>query len=112
MTTKQESLESKNAYIIIVTLSVLALMFTVQPWVYASSNNDDDDDDDSSNGQTENRGIIGNFADGRQAGLADGASDYRSGYAEFARCPGGSLDYCAGYDNGYHDGYSSARKVG
>lgn len=86
-------------------------MFTVQPAaVYASSNNDKDDDGDS--GQTENRGIIGNFADGRQAGLADGASDYRNGYAEFARCPGGSLDYCAGYDNGYHDGYSSARKVG
>ena len=95
-----KSLDDKKMYLV-VAMVLSTVLFAVQQYVVASDG-----------GQTENRGIIGNFADGRQAGIADGASDYRNGYGEFARCPGGSLDYCAGYDNGYHDGYSSARKVG
>lgn len=71
------------------------------------SNNNDNSGDSKSNGQTQNRGIIGNIEDGPRDGLEDGAADYRSGRAEFARCPGGSLDYCTGYDLGYHDGYNS-----
>jgi len=77
-----------------------------------SDNNNDDNGNSRSGGQTENRGLLGNYADGHHAGLADGADDYRNGRAAFARCPGGSLDYCAGYNFGYNEGYDAARKVG
>jgi hypothetical protein len=114
MISELRSLNNKNTYVLVLAMALFTGIFTAQQYVLASSNSDGDDDssDSSSSGQTENRGIIGNFADGRRDGLADGASDYRNGIEEFARCPGGSLDYCAGYDNGYHDGYDSARKVG
>ena len=95
-----KNLGIRGMYFLVLALFLSTGILTTQQFVLASS------------GQSEDRGLIGNFADGREAGLADGASDYRNGYGEFARCPGGSLDYCAGYDNGYHDGYQSARKVG
>jgi hypothetical protein len=58
MTTKQVSADFKSVYMVIVTLSMLAPMFTLQPWVYASSNNDDDDDDynDNDNSDSDNDG--------------------------------------------------------
>jgi hypothetical protein len=62
--------------------------------------------------QSQDRGLVGNFADGQQDGLAAGAADYRNGNEKYAYCPGGTPDYCAGYTLGYNDGYDSARKVG
>jgi len=62
--------------------------------------------------QSQDRGLLGNFADGQRDGLAAGAADYRDGYDKYAYCPGGTADYCAGYTLGYNDGYDSARKVG
>jgi hypothetical protein len=88
MTLKQESLGTRSMYIFVLAVALSGGILSTQQFVLASS------------GQTEDRGILGNFADGRRDGLADGASDYRDGYGEFARCPGGSLDYCTGYDVG------------
>jgi hypothetical protein len=62
--------------------------------------------------QDQDRGLIGNYQDGYQSGLAAGAADYRDGYSKYASCPGGTLDYCAGYTVGYNEGYEAARKVG
>ncbi|MGC1132524.1 MAG: hypothetical protein WA941_06860 [Nitrososphaeraceae archaeon] len=62
--------------------------------------------------QSQDRGLLGNFADGNRDGLAAGAADYREGYDKYAYCPGGTADYCAGFTVGYNDGYDSARKVG
>src|SRR5215208_4474447 len=61
--------------------------------------------------QEEDRGLVDNFGQGRRDGIKDGASDYREGFASSAYCPGGGLDYCAGYAIGYNDGFESARKV-
>ena len=44
MTTRRKNIDLKSVYLV-VALSILALMFTVQPGVYASSKNDNDDDD-------------------------------------------------------------------
>ena len=50
MTKKQENFDFKSVYMVIVALSILALLFTVQPAaVYASSNNDNDDNDNDNN---------------------------------------------------------------
>ena len=57
MTTKQENFDFKSVYMVIVALSILALLFTVQPAaLYASSNNDNDDsdNDDSDNDNNDN----------------------------------------------------------
>ena len=40
--------------------------------------------------QSEDRGLLGNFADGQRDGLAAGASDYRNGNDKYAYCPGGT----------------------
>lgn len=114
MTRKPIGFDNKSLHLFVLAVSLLAVILTQPHQVQASSSNDDDDDtsDSGSGGQQENKGYLGNYADGHRAGLADGAADYRNGQKEFARCPGGSLDYCTGYDVGYHDGYDSASKVG
>lgn len=108
MTTKQESLDFKSVYVVIVTLSILALMFTVQPAaLYASSNNDNDNDDDDCRDKP--------FPQDIACGLGDAASGYDNGYSagksagingDSRSCPeSNSLSgYCLGWNDGYNDG--------
>ena len=45
--------------------------------------------------QLKDRGLLGNYQNGHQAGLASRAADYREGYSKYAYCPGGTADYYA-----------------
>lgn len=96
MRTRVKSINLKSLYFIGLIVTLLAI--STQQLTQAQ--------------QSQDRGLLGNFADGHRDGLAAGAADYRDGYDKYAYCPGGTADYCAGYVVGYDDGYNSARKVG
>jgi len=66
--TKQQSIDFKSVSVAIVTLSILALMFTVQPeGVFASSNNDNDNDNGNDN-DNDNSNNDGGSDSGGQSG--------------------------------------------
>lgn len=91
------SFDKKNLQLFILAVALLAV-FSTQQIIQARQSSD--------------QGLIGNYNSGHRDGLAAGANDYRTGQSQMAVCPGGTIDYCAGFTMGYNDGYDSARKVG
>ena len=118
MTTKQASLDFKSAYMVVLVLSILALMFTVQPAaVYASSNNDNDNDaydsgrdhgcDDAKISDPDDR-----YINQPGKGPSFHTDAFMDGYyAGYNSCGGGgdgdsTVDEQGAYDEGYNLGYN------
>jgi hypothetical protein len=59
------------------------------------------------------KSIVGNYADGYEAGKAQGRDDNRNGIAHNSKCPpNDSLSWCAGYKIGYSAGWFASETLG
>jgi hypothetical protein len=55
---------------------------------------------------------LGDFAQGRDAGLADGAAAYNAGEGKRpTSCPGPSTNWCRGYGFGFVEGWEAQQKI-
>jgi hypothetical protein len=100
MTTNREGFDFKSVCMVIVTSSILVLMFTVQPWEAYASNNGD-----CSGKRFFEK--IGCGVDNAGQSLKDGERDgKRAGVnGEPSACPAvGNAAYCTGWYQGYGDG--------